>query len=358
MARGTPSSTITAWSLCWSASTGSLGTMPHPSSLATVATFAPHPTVVPSLPHAIMASAPATVATSLVSQTSTPPSALFPMPYAAMPTVTPSSGLLLSPASEPIPARLVSRISSGQFVEMRDLLSDNIALHDKLESFHGSYGLAALPHPLRPRVREVPSLISWVYCFAAYAAVRTTDPQTRDMLAYCRILVREALRHGGGGWLEYDRNFRRQLAINPALRWNSLLPDLQATTILGQRAGSGCFCYLCSGMDHTPSQCALQAFAQPTLPTTTTEAPPVGTRRPPPGRTAIPPRPETLLRICASWNMGQCAYPATCTFKHICTTCHLTHRARDCPDTPADSPYKRRRKTPTAVPPATTTAAH
>ena len=118
---------------------------------------------------------------------------------------TVSSGMILSPALQPIPARLVRRICAGEFVEMRDLLSDNITLIDQLEAVHGPLLTAATPGALRPRVREVPSLISWVFCFLAYTAVRTTDLTTRDMLAYCRLVVREGLRHGGQGWQDYDR---------------------------------------------------------------------------------------------------------------------------------------------------------
>ena len=46
-------------------------------------------------------------------------------------------GVILSPALQPIPARLVWRIVAGHFVEMRDLLLDNIALHDQLEAVSG-----------------------------------------------------------------------------------------------------------------------------------------------------------------------------------------------------------------------------
>ena len=262
-----------------------------------------------------------------------------------LPPVSQSQGLILSSALEPIPARLVGRITSGQFIEMRDLLTDNIALHDQLEVLQGTYHLTTLPNSIRSRVREVPSLISWVYCFMAYVATRTSDTQTRDMLTYCRLLIQEALRHGGSGWQEYDRNFRRQLAINPSLPWNTLLPDLQATTILGQRTGGGTFCHLCRGMDHTSANCALTFFSQQTIP------PPTGaagtnlhTPRRPLTRSSTMTKPETLMRICSSWNMGLCAYPGSCTFRHICATCQLAHRARDCLDTPEDSPYKRRRR--------------
>ena len=99
-----------------------------------------------------------------------------------LPPVSQSQGLILSSALEPIPARLVGRITSGQFIEMRDLLTDNIALHNQLEALQGTYHLTTLPNSIRPRVREVPSLISWVYCFVAYVATCTSDTQTRDML--------------------------------------------------------------------------------------------------------------------------------------------------------------------------------
>ena len=96
---------------------------------------------------------------------------------------------ILSSSSQPIPVRLVRKITAGEFVEMRELLCDNVALHDQLESIHGSLQTMATPGALRARMREVPSLSSWVYCFAAYIALRSTEPFVRDMLAYTRLVV-------------------------------------------------------------------------------------------------------------------------------------------------------------------------
>ena len=129
-------------------------------------------------------------------------------------------GLILSPACDLIPQSIVQRVQSGQFVEMQDLLADNIALMGQLSSLHGT-----LPLPpttiQRTRLREVLSLASWMYCFAAYIAIRTPDDLTHRMLAYARLIIHEALRHGGTGWAEYDRVFQRQVSINPALSWNT-----------------------------------------------------------------------------------------------------------------------------------------
>ena len=166
-------------------------------------------------------------------------------------------------ALQPIPAHLVRRIVSREFMEMRELLSDNLALHDQLEVVHGPLLSRSTPGSLHARIQKVPSLTSWVYCFAAYMAVRTTDPLTRDVLAYCCLIIREALHHEGPGWQDHDRSFRSQAAIDHTVRWNSLLPGLQAATILGQRAGGGVFCTLCRVVDHIVAQCALAYMQQP-----------------------------------------------------------------------------------------------
>ena len=123
----------------------------------------------------------------------------------------PAAGLALSPGSEPFPQRLVDKIRSGQFMDMRDLLSDNIALLDRLDVLGGQPSLA-LPGALKPRLREVSSLPTWIYCFLAYVAIRAPDLQTQHMLAYARLVIREAQRHGGTAWLDYDRVFRQQTA--------------------------------------------------------------------------------------------------------------------------------------------------
>ena len=235
-----------------------------------------------------------------------------------------SGGMSLSISSRPVPARIVHQIQAGQFVEMRDLLGDNVAVKQHFEELHGSVGLHILPMTSRPRVREVTSLPSWVCCFLTYLAVGTSDPAVRDKLTYAVLLVREAMRHGGQGWLEYDRLFRQQVAINPTLSWNVIHPALQATTILAQRA-SGMYCVTCQECDHVAAQCALSQLHPPALrgsgPTQ------VSARNP--GQAGMSSRVSS--RICNSWNDGACAYPGTCTYRHICSVCFRTsHQAKDC----------------------------
>ena len=117
------------------------------------------------------------------------------------------AGLSLSPASEPFPWRSWNRICTDEFVEMRDLLMDNITLLQQLEVFGGHQPLAAVPGMTRPRLCDVTTLPTWIHCFLAYVALRTRDPRTCDMLAYARLLIREAQRHPGNGWLDYTTGY-------------------------------------------------------------------------------------------------------------------------------------------------------
>ena len=107
------------------------------------------------------------------------------------PTTQPllSAGVSLSPATEPFPRKIVDRICSGQFVEMRDLLTDNMSLLHQLEAVNGQHPLSSLLGTLRPHLRDVTSLSSRLYCYMVYVAIRSTNPLTRDMLAYGRLLI-------------------------------------------------------------------------------------------------------------------------------------------------------------------------
>ena len=143
----------------------------------------------------------------------------------------------------------------------------------------------------------------------------TTDPTTRDQLAYARLIIKEAQRHGGAAWLDYDRAFRQQRAADPSIPWNSLNPSLLASTILGSRStGQGAFCTLCRMVDHTRSQCAL-AYLEASSST------PQNPRR---GYGDYAP-------VCFHWNKGTCRLPR-CNFRHVCSVCFKpSHKAASCP---------------------------
>lgn len=264
---------------------------------------------------------------------------LLPPSYGTWPQPTPQPGVTLSPAGETFPRKFVDKVRSGQYIDMKELLADNVSLLSQLEAIQGPTA-AHMLGPTRPRLREVSSLPTWCYCFLGYVALRTTDQQTRDQLAYARLLIKEAQRHGGLGYLDYDKAFRQQAAGDPALRWNTLIPGLQASTMLGHRpVGQGMFCTLCRAVDHTRAQCALICL-EPSTPVTTMTSRPLNRRRP--------------ASICTSWNRGTCIYPGQCNFKHMCSTCQSwNHKAKDCPKASDMSNFRPRADNHRPRPPAT-----
>ena len=145
---------------------------------------------------------------------------------------SPNTSFVLSPAAESFPHKHVDKVKSDQFVEMRELLANNITLLSQLETIQGVPPLQILDGA-RPCLQEVSSLSTWCYCFLGYAAILTSDPTTRDQLAYAHLIIRKAPRHGGSGWFDYNHSFRQQTSTDPSLRWNTLLPALQASTMLG-----------------------------------------------------------------------------------------------------------------------------
>ena len=317
-----------------------LGVLPPPCSLSGVPLASSAPQVTFSVPSPIVS----TSVNSMECLASAPfvPGLPGPVPPSMLATgsIGPPTrvGLSLSLSTEPIPARLVQRIQSGQFVDMRDLLGDNIALTQHFEAAHSSLPNTILPLSSRPRLREVSSLPSWIYCFLTYLAVGTADQTTRNRLVYAGLIVREALLHGGRDWLDYDRLFRQQAAVNPSLSWSCLHPSLLASTILGQRPGLGTFCTICQGFDHLPPQCAMTYLRQPTR-----QDSGLALRSHRPGQS-----------VCWSWNEGHCYFhPAPCSRLHVCATCGSSqHKARDCKDTPPESRFKQPRKSrPVGLPP-------
>ena len=128
------------------------------------------------------------------------------------------------------------------------------------------------------------------------------------MLAYLRLMVREARRGNHKGWLIYDWIFQQNAAANPSLSWANLDPSLHSSFCIGTEPPP-LVCTLCNELDHRSEECALSKT--PAAIATHTSAPiykdPATTSRS--GRTPTPKCP--LRKLCLSWNSGQCMLPGT-----------------------------------------------
>ena len=68
-------------------------------------------------------------------------------------------------------------------------------------------------------------------------AMLTPDLTSTDQLAYARLIIREALRHGRQGWRDYGRAFCQQSAADHTLPWNTLLPRHRRQLSSGKDGG-------------------------------------------------------------------------------------------------------------------------
>ena len=80
-----------------------------------------------------------------------------------------------------------------------------------------------------------------------------------DRIVYARLIVYEALCHGGQGWLASFSNRLSSRLVIVMFSEPSLMPSI----VSSQRLGSGSFCSLCQRCDHSPSNCATTFLQHP-----------------------------------------------------------------------------------------------
>ncbi len=220
---------------------------------------------------------------------------------------------MLSEGLPAIPAKLVRKIQKGGYVDMAELLRDNMELGRRGEES---------PKP------SVPDLLSWVTCFGMYASIVTEKQPERvkELWAYQTLVVREARRCGGRGWQAYDSMFRQQAANNPRVVWSQLNSSLYATSFLANQNQRGRTCQYCMETDHASPSCAL---APPSTGRNLVDSRPRQAERGQSDRRRRDPA-SCVKMSCFDWIDGRCSSPY-CRFKHVCATCGVaSHTDQKC----------------------------
>lgn len=117
--------------------------------------------------------------------------------------------------------------------------------------------------------REVPDILSWVQCFSIYTAVIASKfpERVQKSLAYQTLIVREARRCGGRGWLSYDALFRQQMVGEWwGDEWGRLNSYLFSSTFLVFGGHHQPNCTLCLEPYHQEEDCALAKSKSPYFP--------------------------------------------------------------------------------------------
>ncbi len=228
-----------------------------------------------------------------------------------------------------IPAKLVAKILKGTYVDMADLLQDNIALEKRVSATDQETGaLKSTVGKKRELTEDVQGLLSWAECFNTYTCVVVSKApdKFKPLTAYQSMVIRETRRFGFRGWLQYDHLFRQQAARSSSTTdWERLNPALYALSFLSRQRGDSQTCSNCMCSDHPTSLCALQKRGS----TAGESRRPWQRERPGPS-TAARPAGKRQSRICYSWNDGKCSRAPNCSYRHICLHCEGDHKAAEC----------------------------
>ena len=219
----------------------------------------------------------------------------------------------------PVPANLVSKIESGAFVDMADLLPERLSTYYNDEEAKG-----------KTKKPAVTNILEWLQCFSIYVAIRgqKQPERIRDLMGYQALIIEAYLEYKSNCWMGYDRRFRQICASQPSRSWAAIHPTLWNLAFTGQAKTTRCT--HCFSLSHQASDCELapssrsQRFDQ--LPSTYQ-----GPQR---------------RQLCFQWNETQsvtCPYP-NCKFQHVCYICaydpkavDISHKAIYCPRRPSSS---------------------
>ena len=189
-------------------------------------------------------------------QVGQPPPTETPSTSGASKTTDSTPPFILGDGLAPIPSAVVKKIQALEFVDFSELMPDNRELLRRADQT-ATDGKTSAKAPLR----RVTSITSWAQCFMVYAAILLSKfpHKVVEVMAYGKMIIREAGRHGGEGWKVYDTLFRQMVAADKTTPWSKLNPTLYATTFLSMRDphGQGAQCPICMESDHREADCAL-----------------------------------------------------------------------------------------------------
>ena len=227
------------------------------------------------------------------------------VPLTSSPTFAPSvvKAFVVGPSYAPMPGKLGAEITSGAFVELADLLAENISVQEaKPRTYLDGKLLVAFA---KKRVVEITDILTWIQAFTIYQWIfcSTYPSRWQDTTQYKLLILQTAFQFPGLSWLSYDTAFRKDAAASLLANWSKMNLDLcnfhtrASSTITGQSAP----CW-------------------PSLPHTSASS------NFPPTRSFEP------FQYCRSWNnvafqwsLGQCRY------RHVCERCDGQHPLTNCP---------------------------
>ena len=169
------------------------GTFIVPSFVSTFSTLSTPAYVFSSLPLPSGSGSP-TVGGGVVS----------PFPAISVSSAAVGKDFVIGPGYSPIPHKLVTKITTGLFVELADLLPDNLKANEsETQTFLEGKLVVA---PARKRIVKIQDILTWVEAFTIYSIVLCASQPARwaDLSRYKLLIIQTAKKFPGKAWQLYD----------------------------------------------------------------------------------------------------------------------------------------------------------
>ena len=214
--------------------------------------------------------------------------------FASVSSTFPSlyKAFVVGPGYAPVPYNIVSKITAGLFVDLADLLPDNIRAQEIEPQAFLEGKLVVLGS--KKRVVEIADIVTWIEAFTIFCMIlfHTFPFRWKDLNQYKLLNIQTARRFADKSWLNYGIAFRKEAAATGSTDWSRMNPDLYNIHTRSPAATSAA-----SGS----STSSALSLAEPT----TSSGNPYSSQ------------------YCHSWNDGRCCWPfGRCRFRYPCELCN------------------------------------
>ena len=152
---------------------------------------------------------------------------------------------VVGPGFSPIPAKIVTQIVSGKFVEFDELLSTNIVLTEPEPQllFNGRLVLTSGPKKFKRRIEDI---ATWMEAFSTFMLVLSSyfPHHWKDLCQYQLLILQTHCQFASCVCLSYDRAFRQHAAATNLVDWSSINVQLFNFHTVGPSVHGGTTCPL------------------------------------------------------------------------------------------------------------------
>ena len=130
---------------------------------------------------------------------------------------------VVGPGYSPVPLKIVSQITAGKFVNVEDLLTENITMPEQEPQLWFNSQLVLSHTPKKRKRRLWISRQGWKpFPFFYLVLCSSFLHRWRDLTSYKPLILRTYCQFSGFCWLDYDRAFREYTAAENVTDWSKM----------------------------------------------------------------------------------------------------------------------------------------